>query len=94
MESASVQHAAGVVPIAVLFLKKLELTFPIQRDAPLTLWTGRSPGFLQCAWVSETDVYGKCWLPGNFFFFFSQEISYSLNSRTELTKLFYVDFFC
>lgn len=59
MESASVQHAAGVVPIALLLLKKLELTFPVQRDAHLTLWTGCSPGFLQCAWVSEMEGEGK-----------------------------------
>lgn len=58
-ESASVQHAAGVVPIALLLLKKLELTFPVQRDARLTLWTGCSPGFLQCAWVSEMEGEGK-----------------------------------
>lgn len=59
VESASVRRAAGVVPIALLLLKKLELTFSVQGDARLTLWTGRSPGFLQCAWVSEMEGDGK-----------------------------------
>ena len=67
VESASVQHAAGMVPIALLLLEKLELTFPVQRDTPLTLWTGRSPGFLQCAWVSETEGYGKTLAARKFF---------------------------
>lgn len=58
MESASVQHAPGVAPLALLFLKKLELTFPVRRDASPASWTGHSPGFLQCAWVRETE--GDC----------------------------------
>lgn len=72
-----------------LFLKKSELTFPVQCDAPPASRTGHSPGFPQRAWVpaAEGDSKGLA----------VQEPSYSLNSwpfrvaKTLLGRVFSVN---